>query len=96
MAPADLEERLHQVAEQWVRAHVTREIVDRLLVRVGDARGEQAVGDRLGIHICKGVSIQVMHERFLECLHELSDTPVLGFDGECGLDAVTDRTGQLG
>src|SRR5439155_123352 len=56
---------------EGVGAHVGGEVVGRLLVRVGDARREQAVGDGLGIHVGEAVGVEVVDQCFLERLHEL-------------------------
>ena len=61
--PADLEEGLHQLAQEGVRAHVGGEVVGRLLVRVGDARREQAVGDGLRVHVGEAVGVEVVDQR---------------------------------
>ena len=70
--PADLEEGLHQLAQEGVRAHVGGEVVGRLPVRVGDARREQAVGDGLRVHVGEAVGVEVVDQRRLERLHELA------------------------
>ena len=72
------------------------EVVGRLLVRVGDARREQAVGDGLRVHVGEAVGVEVVDQRLLERLHELRERAALGLDGERGLDAVADGAGQLG
>ena len=74
---------------------MTREIVDRLLVRVGDACGEQTVRDRLGVHVGEAVRVQVVNERCLERLHELLQRAAFGLDGAGGLDAVADGAREL-
>ncbi len=94
--PADLEEGLHQLAQEGIGAHVGGEVVGRLLVRVGDARREQAVGDGLRVHVGEAVGVEVVDQRLLERLHELGERAVVGLDGERGLDAVADGAGQLG
>ena len=66
---ADLEEGLHQLAQEGVRAHVGSEVVSRLLVRVSDTRREQAVGDGLRVHVGEPVGVEVVNQRRLECLH---------------------------
>jgi len=81
--PADLEEGLHQLAQKGVRLHMGCEIVGRLLVRIGDARREQAVGDGLRIHVREAVGIEVMHQRRLECLHEAGEQAFISLDREC-------------
>ena len=94
--PADLEEGLHQLAQERVGAHVGGEVVGRLLVRVGDARREQAVGDGLRVHVGEAVGVEVVDQRLLERLHQLGERARLGLDGERGLDAVADGARQLG
>ena len=49
--PAHAQEGLHQLPEERVSPHVGGEVIGCLLVRVGDARGQQAVGDGLGVHV---------------------------------------------
>ena len=58
------------------------EVVGRLLLRVGDARREQAIGDGLRIHICEAVGVEVVDQRLLERLHELGERANLGLDGQ--------------
>ena len=88
--PADLEEGLHQLAQEWIRAHMRGEIVSCLLVWVGDARREQAIGDGLRVHVGEAVGVQVVDECRLERLHESGQRPLVGLDGERSLDAVAD------
>jgi hypothetical protein len=94
--PADLEEGLHQLAQEGIRAHVGGDIVDRLLVRVGDARREQAVGNGLRVHVGEAVGVEVVDERLLERLHQLGERALVGLDGERGLESIADVAGQFG
>ena len=89
------EEGFHQVAQEGIGAHVRREAVGRLAVRVGDAHRQQAVSDGLRVHVGKAVHVQVVQERGLECLHELGERSGLRLYRQRRTRAVTDRPGQL-
>ena len=95
-APARVKEGLHQLLQKRVRPHVGGEVVGRAPRRVGDACGQQPVCDGLGVHIGETGLVQVVHQRGLECLHELRERAGLGLDGKRRPDAVADRAGQLG
>ena len=89
------EEGFHQVAQEGVGAHVRREAVGRLAVRVGDARREQAVRNGLGVHVRESVRVQVVQKRGLECLHESGKRAGRRLDLQNRFRAVADRAGQL-
>ena len=90
------QEGLHQLTEERVRPHVSGEVVGGAPPGVGDARGEQAVGDGLGVHVGEAGLVQVVDKRGPERLHEFGERPRLGLNGQRRPDAVTDRAGQLG
>ena len=94
--PADLQEGLHQLAQEGVGAHVSSEVIRRPPLRVRDARREQAVGDGLRVHVGEAVGVEVVDQRLLERLHELGERAGLGLDGERGLNTVADGASQFG
>ena len=75
---------------------MTGEVVCRFSFRVGDTCGEQTVGYGLGVHVGEAVGVQIVHQCFLKCLHQLADATILGLNGESGLNAIADCSGQTG
>jgi hypothetical protein len=90
-------EGLHQLPQERVgdRDHVRHVFRHHRVTGARDPRGEEAVGDRLRVHVGEVVVGQVVDQRFLKGLHQLAQRAAFGFYFERGIDAAADGAGEV-